>query len=32
MVMGPDAMNDPDIDFYFDPLCPWHGGSLRFSK
>jgi hypothetical protein len=30
--MGPDAMNDADIHLYFDPLCPWHGGSLRFSK
>jgi hypothetical protein len=21
--MGPDAMNDADINFYFDPLCPF---------
>jgi predicted DsbA family dithiol-disulfide isomerase len=25
--MGPDAMNHADINFYFDPLCPfaWTG-------
>jgi 2-hydroxychromene-2-carboxylate isomerase len=21
--MGPDAMNDADINVYFDPLCPF---------
>jgi predicted DsbA family dithiol-disulfide isomerase len=23
MAMGLDAMNDADINFYFDPLCPF---------
>ena len=23
MTMGPDAVNDADINFYFDPLCPF---------
>jgi predicted DsbA family dithiol-disulfide isomerase len=21
--MGPNAVNDADINFYFDPLCPF---------
>ena len=23
IAIGPDAMNDADINFYFDPLCPF---------